>query len=188
MTRSFLSTPLDSSAINRCIEAGIRAPSAGKSHGWHLVVWEGADTTHYWDIAFPSHKRDGFSFPGLFNAPFVALVLADQGKYVARYAETDKASTGWGASPDKWVAPYWTIDASFSTMSFLLAAHNEGLGALFFAHAHEEELRLFCGIPEDVQILGTIACGYVDTSMSSIGRSAQRPWPTVDDVIHRGHW
>ncbi len=188
MTRSFLSTPIDPLVIERCVHAGIRAPSAGKSHGWHLMTWEGSRTVDYWDIAFPVNKREGFAFPGLFNAPFVALVLAHQGAYVSRYAEPDKASTGWGESADKWVAPYWTIDASFSTMSFLLAAHNEGLGALFFAHAHEQQLRTHFGIPDDVHILGTLACGYADTSASSLGRSAQRPWPTVNDVIHRGHW
>lgn len=149
---------------------------------------EGEETSRYWDIAFPVDKRDGFVFPGLFQAPLIFLVIADPRAYLARYSEDDKSSTGLGDSTDAWVAPYWTIDASFATMTFLLALHDVGLGALFFAHSSESELRREFALPDDVQILGTLAVGYESDVPAREGRSAKRATRSADSVIHRGRW
>ena len=153
-----------------------------------MVMLEGVQTSQYWDIAFPHDKRDGFAFPGLFNAPLIFLVLADSRQYLERYSEPDKASTGLGESKDAWVAPYWTIDASFATMTFLLALHDAGLGALFFAHSSEDELRRHFMIPHEVEILGTLAVGYEADVPAQRGRSARRPTRTSDSVIHLERW
>jgi nitroreductase len=187
MTRSFLAQPVDSSLIDSCVELALRAPSAGKSQGFHLLLLEAAETSRYWDIAMPSDKREGFVFPGLLQAPCIALALADSQAYLDRYSEPDKAATGLGDSTDAWVAPYWTIDASFSTMTFLLALEDAGLGALFFAHANESALRSEFSIPESVQILGTIAFGYAATE-SRKGRSSSRPTKNASHVVHRSTW
>jgi len=153
-----------------------------------MVMLEGQQTSRYWDVAFPVDKRDGFSFPGLFNAPLIFLVLADPQQYLQRYSEPDKAATGLGVSEDAWVAPYWTIDASFATMTFLLALHDAGLGALFFAHSSESELRREFSIPDDVVILGTLAVGYESDVPTQKGRSAGRQTRTSDSVIHPECW
>ena len=34
-----------------------RAPSAGKTQGWHLVVLEGAETARFWDVTLPPERR-----------------------------------------------------------------------------------------------------------------------------------
>lgn len=149
---------------------------------------EGHQTSRYWDIAFPSDRRHGFAYPGLFDAPLIFLVLADPRSYLARYSEPDKLATGLGESTDAWVAPYWTIDASFATMTFLLALHDAGLGALFFAHAAETELRQEFSIPDEVEVLGTLAVGYESTTPAQQGRSSRRPSRLVDSVIRRDRW
>lgn len=149
---------------------------------------EGADTSRYWNLAFPVDKREGFAFPGLFEAPLIFLALADPRAYLQRYSEPDKSSTGLGGSLNDWVAPYWTIDASFATMTFLLALHDAGLGALFFAHAEEKLLRQEFSLPDDVVILGTLAVGYESEEPSRPGRSARRTTRGVDAIIHRGRW
>jgi nitroreductase len=187
MTRSFSAQTVDSSLIDSCVDLALRAPSAGKSQGFHLLLLEGNETSRYWDIAMPSEKRDGFVFPGLLQAPCIALALADSQAYLDRYSEPDKAATGLGGSTDAWVAPYWTIDASFSTMTFLLALEDAGLGALFFAHANEVGLRSEFSIPESVQILGTIAFGYAADD-SRKGRSSSRPTKNASRVVHRSTW
>lgn len=187
MTRSFSSQPVEPSVITSCVELALRAPSAGKSQGFHLLLLEGHETSRYWDIAMPHDKRDGFVFPGLLQAPCIALALADSQAYLDRYSEPDKVATGLGASTSVWVAPYWTIDASFSTMTFLLALEDAGLGALFFAHTNESALRNKFEIPESVEILGTIAFGYA-AEESRKGRSSSRTTKDSTSAIHRSNW
>ena len=188
MTRNFSDAPVDPTVLDACIDLASRAPSAGKTQGWHLVVLEGDQCARYWDTAFPVHARGGFAFPGLFTAPVIALVVADPAAYLARYSESDKVTTGLGASTDAWVAPYWTIDASFATMTLLLALEDAGLGALFFAHANEPGLRAQFGLPDHVQVLGTIAIGHPAADQPRKGVSASRPRNGADVVVHRGNW
>lgn len=188
MTRSFSTAPVPRHLIDDCVSLAATSPSAGKSQGWNLVMLEGAQTSRYWDIAFPVVNRSGFAFPRLFDAPLIFLVLADPREYLQRYSEPDKAATGLGASQDAWVAPYWTIDASFATMTFLLALHDVGLGALFFAHSSEPQLRREFSIPDDVVILGTLAVGYESDQPAPKGRSAGRHTRTSDSVIHLERW
>ena len=188
MTRSFSPTPVDAVLIDECVSLASRAPSAGKTQGWSMLVLEGADTQRYWDIAFPIERRDSFAFPQLFLAPVIALSLTDPTAYLDRYSESDKAHTDLGTTRESWPAPYWTIDASFATMTFLLALEDRGLGALFFAHANEDGLRATFEIPQHVEILGSIACGYPDVVSAQAGRSAARPRRDVAHIIHRGKW
>ena len=188
MTRSFESTPVESSLLDSCVALGLRAPSAGKSQGWHVLLLQGEDTSRYWDVALPQEKRASFAFPGLLNAPVIALMLADSSAYLQRYSEPDKSQTGLGVSVDSWPAPYWTIDASFSTMTFLHALEDNGLGALFFAHANEQGLRKEFNVPEHIQILGTVALGYPAEGNKRPGRSASRASKSVEDVIHHSQW
>jgi nitroreductase len=188
MTRSFLTHSVPTDVFMECVDVARRSPSAGNSQGWNLLVWSGSDTHRYWDIAFPSDKRQGFAFPKLLSAPLIALVLADRGAYLERYSEPDKAHQMLGESADNWVAPYWTIDASFATMTLMLALHDRGLGTLFFAHARETELRETFGIPDSVEIVGVLAVGYPDAADKVQGRSADRARKPANDIIHRDRW
>ena len=133
MSRAFSQEAIAPSLFEECVDLAARAPSAGKPQGWSLLVLTEDETSQYWNIALPTEKRKGFAFPSLLNAPLVALVLADPHAYLARYSEADKASTGLGESVDQWPAPYWTIDASFATMTLLLALEDRGVSSLFFA-------------------------------------------------------
>ncbi len=187
MTRSFSRQPIDQQVIRDCIDLGLRAPSAGKSQGWNVLLFSGDQTSQYWNIALPEAKRTSFGFPGLLQAPCVALMLADSRAYLQRYSEPDKVKTGLGVSTDAWVAPYWTIDASFSTMTFLLALEEQGIGALFFAHAYESELRSAFSIPDGVEILGVVAFGYAEGDNTK-GRSSGRPSVSVDSALHIATW
>jgi nitroreductase len=188
MTRAFSAQPVDPSIVDHCIDLASRAPSAGKTQGWHAVVLEGSQTSTYWDAAMAPSVREGFSFPHLLSAPVVMVIVTDADAYVARYSEVDKSSTGWGESTDAWPTPFWTVDASFAAMTILLALHDAGLGALFFATAHQDAVRTALGIPAQMQIIGTIAAGYELVDHDATGRSAQRPRRSSVDIIHRGSW
>jgi nitroreductase len=190
MTRAFDPRPVDPAAIDWMVDLASRAPSAGKAQGWHLVVLEGADTELFWNVTLPRVRRDSFRWKQLLNAPIIALPFADAKAYVDRYAEPDKAQTGLGAGPDAWPVPYWTIDASMSVMTLLLAAEDAGLGALFFGvFRGERELRLALRVPPGVELLGALAIGHpVSDGFVAPGQSAGRRRRLPADIIHRGGW
>jgi nitroreductase len=198
MTRSFDVRPVPPELLEHVVDLGSRAPSAGKTQGWHLVVLEGAETSRFWDITLPPMRRGAFRWKRLLDAPVIAIPLADPRAYVERYAEADKRASGLGAGTEAWPAPYWTVDTSMSVMTMLLAAEDAGLGALFFGiFRGERELRRSLGIPSMMQILGAIALGYpapVEAGVAASddtggkGRSAGRTRRTPDEIIHRGSW
>lgn len=189
MTRSFAPTPVPPALLDDIVDLAARAPSAGKTQGWHLVVLEGADTARFWDVTLPPMRRGKFKWHGLLDAPLILLPFADAKAYTDRYSEPDKAATGLGAGPDAWPVPYWTIDASMSVMTILLAAEDAGLGALFFGvFKGERELRQRLGVPPALQLLGAIALGYPSDEGTTAGRSATRPRRTPQEIIHRRGW
>lgn len=194
MTRSFATTPLPDGLLDDLVDLAARAPSAGKTQGWHLVVLEGEQTARFWDITLPPMRRGRFKWQGLLDAPAILLPFADAKAYTDRYSEPDKAATGLGSGPDAWPVPYWTVDASMSVMTILLAAENAGLGALFFGvFKGERELRQSLRVPTGLELLGAVALGYpadpTDPSGTSTkARSATRPRRIPSEIIHRGCW
>ncbi len=193
MTRAFDGRPIEPGVLHGLVDLASRAPSAGKTQGWHLVVLEGAETDEFWDATLPAVRRDSFRWKHLLTAPVIALPLADSKAYVDRYAEPDKAQTGLGAGAGAWPVPYWTIDTSMAVMTLLLAAEDVGLGALFFGvFRGERELRQRLGIPAGLELLGAIALGYPavasEDAASGPGRSAGRGRRPARQIIHRGRW
>jgi nitroreductase len=192
MTRAFDPTPLPVGLLDELIDLAARAPSAGKTQGWHVVVLEGPDTAQFWDVTLPPPRRADFRWKRLLDAPVIVLPLADPRAYVARYAERDKARTGLGGGVDAWPTPYWTIDTAMAVMTLLLGADDAGLGALLFAVFHgEAELRAALGIPDDLQLLGAIALGHPASGEGpehGRGASAGRARRSPDQIVHRGGW
>lgn len=190
MVRSFRSDPVAPELVERIVELASRAPSAGKTQGWHFLVLQGAETSQFWDTTLPAKKRSSFKWKHLLDAPIIGLVFADSAAYVARYSESDKSSTGLGNSESSWPTPYWTVDASFATMTLLLAAHDVGLGALFFAvFSGEAALRELLNVPTDLQLIGAVAMGWPRTQEKNIsGLSASRTRRTPAQITHFGKW
>lgn len=189
MCRSFRPDPVDPALVDSLVDLASRAPSAGKAQGWHLVVLEGEATDRFWRHAFPVERRAGFRWPGLFDAPVIALPFADPAAYVARYGEPDKAATGLGEGVEAWPTPYWTVDASMAVMTLLLAAEDAGLGALLFAvFRGADAVRVELGVPEHLQLLGAVALGWPSVDRAEPGRSAPRARRSPSAIIHRGTW
>ena len=186
MTRAFRPDPLPPGLLDDLVDLAARAPSAGKTQGWHLVVLEGEATSRFWDVTLPAERRPAFRWQRLLDAPVIAVVLADPQAYVDRYAEPDKAATGLGIGTDCWPTPYWTVDAAMATMTLLLAAEDAGLGALFFGvFLGEHELRTALSIPDRLELIGALAIGYRAASDDEPGRSADRPRRGANLIVHR---
>jgi nitroreductase len=189
MTRAFRPDPVPAELLDDLVDLASRAPSAGKTQGWHLVVLEGEETARFWDTTFPAARRTGFAFPLLFDAPVIALPLADPQAYLDRYSEPDKAGSGLGVSGDDWPVPYWTVDTSMAVMTVLLGAEDVGLGAVFFGvFEGEAELRGCLAIPDGLELLGAIAIGYPADVDARAGTSASRRRRPPAEIIHRGGW
>ena len=173
MVRSFTPDPLPPGALDTMLSAALHAPSAGFSQGWAFLVLEGVDeTARFWDATFPLEERATFAYPGLFRAPAIVIALSHKDAYLDRYAEPDK---GWtDRSESHWPVPYWDVDTGMAAMAMLLAAVDEGLGALFF------------GVPEAYTPVGAITVGWPapDTPSPSLARGRR----TAADVVHRGRW
>ena len=194
MTRGFSTQPVDSKLISQIVDLASRAPSAGKTQGWHALVITASDTAKFWDDTLAVEKRESFRWKQLLDAPVIALVFADPLAYVERYSEHDKAHTGLGASAEAWPTPYWTVDASFAAMTMLLAAEDAGLGALFFAVFNgEKELRTRLCVPDALQLIGALAIGWPLESdelnaKASASASANRTRRSADQIIHLNGW
>ena len=196
MTRAFSTQPVDSKLISQIVDFASRAPSAGKTQGWHALIITSSDIAKFWDDTLAVEKRGSFRWKQLLDAQVIALVFADPLAYVERYSEHDKAHTGLGASAEAWPTPYWTVDASFAAMTMLLAAEDAGLGALFFAvFSGEKELRTRLCVPDALQLIGAIALGWPlesdkenGISKATKGASATRTRRSADQIIHLNGW
>ena len=188
--RSFLDRSLPSGLVDALVDRARRTPSAGNTQGVGFLVLEGSEqTAAYWGITLPERDRAAFPWPGLLLAPALVVVYADAGRYLERYAEPDKASTGLGGSDGDWPIPYWFVDAAFSAMALQLLAVDEGLGCCFFGlFGNEPAVARRFGVPEGQRAIGAVAIGHPAPDDQRPSASAGRGRRPLDDVLHRGHW
>jgi nitroreductase len=188
MVRAVEARPVASEVLDRVLAAAARAPSAGASQGLDLLVLEGPEATgRYWDLTFPeAAARTGFRWQGLFDAPVLVVPVVDPGAYAERYGQPDKARTGLGQVAS-WPVPYWWVDGGAAVENLLLAAVDEGLGALLFGLFDAEAAVLAAhDVPAGRRALGTIALGH--PAPHEPGRSAGRPRRPLSEVVHRDRW
>jgi nitroreductase len=186
MVRDFDDRPIPADVVERVLASAVRAPSAGFTQGWDLLVLEGPEQTgRFWAASAPGDGgRARSRWPGVVRAPLLVVVLSSEAAYRARYAEADKAHLDVGAG--EWPVPWWHVDAAFASLLILLTAVDEGLGALFFGVSDADALRAAFAIPAGHAPVGAMAVGYArpDRPSSSVARG-RRPF---DQVVHRGHW
>jgi nitroreductase len=188
MVRAFTVEPVPADVLDRILDLAVRVPAAGNTQGLDLVVLEGEQTKRYWDASLPVERRDGFPWPRLLDAPVLIIPVSSPAAYVARYSEPDKAHSGLGVDEHRWSVPYWYVDSAFAAMVTLLAAVDEGLGAVFFGQfEHEDAIKLALGIPADRRPVGTIALGFAAAEQRR-SLSAQRGRRPIDQIVHRGGW
>jgi nitroreductase len=197
MTRRYSDAPVPADVLDRVLDVALRGPSAGFCQGVDLLVLEGpAQTRRFFEMTSdPEFLAGPGALHGLLRAPVIVLPIGDPGVYVARYAEADKARSRLAGVPaEDWPVPYWLVDSSFAVMLLLLAATNEGLGALFFQlHRDPGPLLEALGVPEGKQVIGAVALGYEEPSTpkgaTGVVRSPQRrARRAMGEVVHRGRW
>lgn len=188
MVRSFSGRPLDPQVVGLMLDRSLRAPTAGNARGTAWLALEGPEqTTTYWSHTTTDEwRRRSRRWPGLSRAPVVALSLVSPHEYVRRYDEPDKAGGGGGAAT--WPVPYWFGDAAFATMSLLLQATAEGLGACFLGNFRGEgPLLAALGVPNEWRLFGAVLLGRAG-GPDPRSPSLDRPGPAPSARLHRGRW
>ena len=181
MVRNYTDEPISDQVVERIVEAGRRAPSAGNTQGQSFIVITDQDRrAKVAELAGEAgYVAQGFD-PWVSRAPAHIVLCVSKQAYLDRYSEADKQ----GAFEDEWPVPYWWVDAGASMQNILLAAVNEGLAAGFLGvHALDglkEELR----IPEDVLVTGVVTLGH----QADDRRSGSLKRPRVGQAIHWNQW
>ena len=191
MVRAYTDEPVAPEAVERILRAANRAPSAGFSQGYALLTLQGSELARFWELVTRYHGDEthaGPSFDPVTKAPLVVVPLSCKDIYLDRYARQDK---GWtDRAESHWPVPYWDIDTGFTALLMLLAAVDEGLGALFFGIAPDQipEFRELYGVPEQYLPIGAVAIGHPDPASDQGGSSKVIKRRTLDELVHRGRW
>ncbi len=190
MVRHFTTEPVDPASAARIIAAGLRAPSAGYSQGYALIVLESdEERSRLWATHSSPEEQGGWSpevRDGIRKAPLLIVVLASKDVYLDRYAQSDK---GWTDRDEaRWPVPYWYVDAGAVAVLLLLACVDEGLGALLFGvvPADMPGFRKEFGIPDSHDVVGCVAVGHEDPAAPRRDLSARRR--DRSELVHRGGW
>lgn len=190
MVRAFAAgRPIAPEVLDRMLEAATRAPSAGFTQGVDLLVLEeAADRDRFWGLTFPDPEaRARFRWQGLFDAAVIVIPLVEPVAYATRYAEPDKAATGLGEI-DAWSVPYWWVDGGMAVEHLLLAAVDEGIGALFYGLFEGERAVLDAfAVPAEHRALGVVALGHPAPHAPGMSARTRRRRP-FGEVVHRGRW
>jgi nitroreductase len=191
MVRAFTSEPLDPAVVERLLAAANRAPSAGFSQGYALLALSAPDQlATFWQTMRAPEGGAVFSpaWAPVTQAPLLVVPLSCKQRYLDRYARPDK---GWEDRDEaRWPVPYWDIDTGFTALLMLLAAVDEGLGALFFGirPGYIDRFRAAFGVPEQYKPIGAVAIGHPDPASDPGGSSRVIKRRPLADVVHHGHW
>ncbi|HVT22545.1 MAG TPA: nitroreductase family protein [Mycobacteriales bacterium] len=190
MVRHYDERPVDPDVVERVVSAGLRAPSAGYSQGYAiLLLTQPADRARFWAVT--QTEQETASWPpdtraGVMRAPVIAVTLSCKRAYLDRYAQADK---GWADRDEgRWPVPYWHVDTGMVALLMLLQAVDEGLGALFIGMAPTviPAFHAAFGVPDDHDVVGVVCFGHESGDAPRRDLRSRRRDPS--DVVHRGRW
>jgi nitroreductase len=188
MIRRFDQRPVPTDVMDRILDSGRRAPSAGFSQGLELLVLDTPATiAEFWAITrdpeFPWEEEEIAVGPMA-----IVLPLPDKARYIERYSRPDKIAFGMD-DESHWPVRFWDIDAAMASMVMLLAAVDEGLGAWYFGIVHgERELLDRFGVPADLRPIGCIGFGYRAEDEEPQGSWTKLRRRSFGEQIHRNGW
>mgnify|MGYP000894066615 CR=1 FL=1 len=135
--RAFSDRPVEREKIIRMLEAAARAPSGGNRQPWRFIVVSDRDK-----IA----KFDPYGHQACVEtAPQVIVACANPHDTWEKYDEEDDC---------------YLLDTSAAIQNLLLAAHDQGLGAVWVLSCSKRDVRKLLGIPLHWQIVSIIPFGY----------------------------
>jgi nitroreductase len=188
MVRRFDQRPVPKQTIDRILNVGRRAPSAGFSQGLELLVLDEPGTVaEFWEIT--RDPEFGWDLEDVAVGPTVIVIpMPDATRYVERYSEPDKIAFGMDDAAN-WPVRFWEVDAAMASMLMLLAAVDEGLGGWFFGITHGERALLDrFGVPAHLRPIGIMGFGFRAADERPSGSGASRPRRPLEEQVHRNGW
>jgi nitroreductase len=156
--RVYTDEPVSDEHLHAMLAAAMQAPSAGNQQPWHFIVIRKRADLDLLADALPYGKM-------LHHAPLGIVICADV---------EHESNRG-----------YWVQDCSAATQNLLLAAHAQGLGAVWLGVYPREqrvvELRHLLGMPEGATPLCVVAVGHP----AEVVPPADRFQP---DRVHEEKW
>ena len=186
MVRRFSGEPVAPDALERIIDAGRRAPSAGYSQGVEFVLITGEAARQAFAQVMTTNED---AAQQLARVPAHIVICASAEIYKSRYREPDKQYVRDRTGEDElWQVPFWYVDAGASMMLLLLAVVNEGLAASFVGVWNQDGVRTLLGIPEEYVPVGVVSAGHRAPDEAPQGSATNRPRRPLQDVLHRDRW
>jgi len=141
--RKYTSQPVPDATVKKLLSAAMSAPSAGNEQPWHFIVITDRQTLDSMPMLPPGMRLPE---PGPIQlAPLAILVCGDP-------------------TSDRFHMGFWILDCAAATENILIAAHAEGLGAVWLPAYPDEErvkgIRSLLGIPEHIVPFALIPLGY----------------------------
>jgi len=141
--RKYKDQPVEQEKIDIMLKAAMAAPTAVNLQPWHFIVIDDKNTLKLLSGQQPN------------NAPLMIAVCGDTNKTTM--------PDGKGKLPD-----FWVQDVSAATENLLLAAHAQGLGAVWTSvypvMERVAEVANVLNCPENIIPLAVVRIGYPDES------------------------
>jgi len=159
--RSFTSADVSESVVERILEAGIRAPSAGNRQPWHFYVVRNRSVR----LAL-QQAAYGQSFVG--EAPVVIVVCVHPERSALRYGERGREL-------------YCLQDTAAAVENMLLAVTALGLGACWVGAFSEDAAARALSLPGGLRPVALVPVGE---PAQSPGGAPRRPVAEVTSVVN----
>jgi nitroreductase len=155
--RSFEAEDVPPAAVDRLLEAAIRAPSAGNRQPWHFYAVR--DEAVRQGLAGAAYGQRFVS-----EAPVVIVVCADAEQSAGRYGQRGREL-------------YCLQDTAAATEHILLAAVAQGLGGCWVGAFDEHEAARVLQLPGHQRAVAILAIGK--PAARPVGRTSRRPLSSV---------
>lgn len=184
MVRSFDDTPVDQQWLDELCATALWAPTAGNAAGVRMHTIGAELVGPYFDVATDEAWRNtARRAEGLQRCGGIVLVTSSPSAYVARYAESDKSSSGLD-DESAWPVPYWHTDAAMATMALLLLIEESGWQAALWGNfRHEAPIMEWAGTTDE-HLFATVLVGRADGN-DVVSSSLQRNVPRRDERVQR---
>jgi nitroreductase len=185
MVRNYGPDAVSPDALDRIVDAGLKAPSAGYSQGLGFVVVTEPELRQAIAVLAEEEEYVASGFdPWISRAPAHIVITVSEKIYLDRYSEPDKL--GPDGEPIEWPVPYWWVDAGAALMGVLLAAVDEGLAAGFLGVHSVPDLGALLGIPQHHTPIGVVTVGHPlpDRRSGSLTRRRR----ARETVVHHERW
>lgn len=150
-TKRFRPDPVPRGAIERLLEAAVRAPNHWLTEPWHFYVVTGAGRDRVADLRARQMRESGETDADRISRHTVEIRTIPALIFVSVRAGRSEQETRENR-----------LATAAAVMNMLLAAHGQGLGAIWRTgqFIHYEPLREYLGVPENAEIIAQVYVGY----------------------------